>query len=904
MKRTLFLTLSLMAAASSTATIIQEKGINTLAGHEILTADTTISAKASPAYSNSVFSVGCYRGDGSLTLAENVHLQTANALMIGGKGYGVTSDVAGNGTVILNPGSVITVGVATQSSGGHHVDVGNSKAPCTGELYVNGGTVNTTQFTIGVTAATGYVSVTNGGTINLTWDGVTPSADQVKNPDQVGMKIGYYGGSGTIVLDNGHVVDTTGKEPTTELQIGCAGNGHVSLKNGSDWTTEANVFIGDMTRFWGTAYGQGTETDTLDVDSGSAFAGNLLMGMEAAAVTNAGTMSFEEGTYLYGTTMTNSGTLHTGELEVTDKAAFTNSGEVNAEYVECSRGASMHNSGTIHADEIIALTGTTLENKGVMDAAYTGIQGTSATNSGTMGAEAGVTEIYLGSLDNTGIIQGKAVVVGSESSLLTGTLVVSGCETPMHPEHSMQMDYATGIAEGTVVVLDPNGIKDPTNVTIGARVNGGDTMQYLYSKDFRDIDAKVKDSLNLQVVTNHDENGIASEWEALSTEHADKLNIRVANIIGDNISANVTTDDAHDGGDVTVALSGSHLVVRVGDNGASDPSAEDKKTSAEKVGTLGSYQDDVAETDASVRLHTTAAQSTVEWEGHYMETVTGETSLVNETTRVSVGSDGVEGTLTVVEKSTLQNEGQVKTDTVVVDGTMSNTGKVTSDKVAVNGMLDNNGLVTASTVVNNGGTLKGSGTMAKTTLTFGSAFIVGNSPGVTTFTDDFTAEAGSETVFSVAGFDPATEEQKGWETPTYSQIVIAGAETTATLDAGARVVIAFGGEYLFSSSSPLYTETQTEFELVLIRGGMADDGTDLAVLLSNTTFTMTKEALGQPIPQENITWHLNVTGAQYSIENSNLILRGSLSITRAPEPATATLSLLALAAMVSLRRRK
>lgn len=283
---------------------------------------------------------------------------------------------------------------------------------------------------------------------------------------------------------------------------------------------------------------------------------------------------------------------------------------------------------------------------------------------------------------------------------------------------------------------------------------------------------------------------------------------------------------------------------------------------------------------------------------------------------VVIGSEStlITGTLVVSGCETAMNpDHAMQTDyatgiadgtAVVVNGTMANVGKVTSDKVEVNGTLDNNGHVTAATVVNEGGTLKGSGTMAKTTLTFGASFIVGNSPGVTTFTDDFKAEAGSETVFSVAGWDPATEAQKGWNTPTYSQVVIAGAETTATLEADARVVIAFGGEYLFSSASPLYTEQQTEFELVLIRGGMADDGTDLVALLNNTTFMITKESLGQPRPEENIIWHLHVADARYSIEESNLILRGTLGITRAPEPATATLSLLALAALASRRRRK
>lgn len=861
MKRTLFLVLTLVAATSASATIIKEKGkywINTLSGDLTITEDTTISAKASPDYCDNVLSVGCYRGDGSLTLAENVHFQTANALMIGGKGYGVTSDVAGNGTVTLNPGSEITVGIGTQSSGGHHVDVGNSTAPCTGMLSVNGGTVNTGQTVIGYGAGEGTIVVTNGGLLNMSWDGITPQ----KNPanDQIGLTMGGNGGKGHLIIDNGTVTDTTGGNSF----LGAGGDASVELKNGGVFDSNNDVWMGDI---WNGAYGKGEGTDTLTVQEGSSFSCKMLWADKGSDITNGGSLSTNEEIYLIG-----------GKL--------TNSGEVTAEYIEVSRGGALNNSGTIRADELSIYSGTTFDNSGLADVGYIAILGETATNSGTLGAEDGVTEIYLGSLDNTGTIQGKAVVVGSESSLITGTLVVSGCETAMHPEHEMQTSYATGIADGTAVVLDPNGMKDPTNVTIGARVSGGDTMQYLYSKDFRDIDTKVKESLNLQVVTEHDKDGIASEWEALSAEHADKLNIKVANVIGDNISANVTTDDAHDGGDITVALSGSHLVVRVGDNGASDPTAEDRKASAEKVGTLGSYQEDVAETDASVRLHTTATQSTVEWEGHYMETVTGETSVVNDTTRVSVGSDGVEGTLTVVEKSTLQNHGDVA-----------------SDKVVVNGTLDNNGTVSAATTVN--GTLKGSGVMAATTLAETATLIVGNSPGYSTFTDALVAQSGSTVVFSVSGVETPSSltAGTGWDSHTYSQIVMENGAAVTLCD-GVNITIAIGGDLLCSAMTPLHEETLTPFELILIKGGVTSASADLVSLMNHTSFVLTDESGALPLVLTGQTWVIDVANTVYRVEEGNLILSGDLKVTRTPEPATATLSLLALAALASRRRRK
>lgn len=789
MKRTLFLALTLCAVGSATAAITQEHGtygFNSLVGEEVMTKDTTLSYAA-------VLNVGTYAGAGHLTLEENVTLTLPNALLIGGKGYSMPVTHANNGTVVVKPGAVIEVGDKATSSGGHHVDIGNSGYACEGLLSVEGGTVNAGQMLIGQTAGTGTVVVKDGGSVNLSWAGITP----LPNPanDQIGLTMGNDGGMGHLILDNGTFTDTTG----TNAFLGAAGDASVELRNGSTFTSNSAVWMGDI---WAGAYGTGTGTDTLAISAHSSFTCSLLCADAGAAITNDGQLDAGEGMYLYGVDVSNSGTLS--------------------------------------GDEILIYSGA--------------------------------------SVDNTGLLDSEYIELGSGAKLITGNLVVSGCETAMNPDHSMEMEYSTGLAAEELILRRVDG------TTVGAHVNGGETMQYLYAQDFRDIDAKVLASLNLQGATAADADGNIIDWRPLTPEEA--AQVKVANVIGKNITANVTTDEAHDGGDITVALSGSHLVVRVGDNGATEPTDEDKKASAEKVGTLGSYHEDVTETDASVRLHTTATQSTVEWEGHYMETVTGETSVVNDTTRISVGSDGVEGTLTVVEKSTLQNHGDVA-----------------SDKVVVNGTLDNNGTVSAATTVN--GTLKGSGVMAATTLAETATLIVGNSPGYSTFTDALVAQSGSTVVFSVSGVETPSSltAGTGWDSHTYSQIVMENGAAVTLCD-GVNITIAIGGDLLCSAMTPLHEESLTPFELILIKGGVTSASADLVSLMNHTSFVLTDESGALPLVLTGQTWVIDVANAVYHVNEGNLILSGDLKVTRTPEPATATLSLLALAALASRRRRK
>lgn len=795
MKKTLFLALTLFAVSAASATITPERGtygFNALVGNEVFSQDTTIDS--STGYYDAVLNVGTYAGAGHLTLEEGVTLTLPNALMIGGKGYSMPVTTANNGTVIVKKDAVINTGVKVTASGGHHVDIGNSQHNCEALLSVEGGTVNTGQMVIGLTVGTGTVNVTDGGAVNLSWDGITPNADPSK--DQIGLTMGGSGGTGRLILDHGTFTDTT----ATNAFIGASGDASVELKNGSTFESNSAVWMGDT---WNGAYGKGTGTDTITVSEDSSFTCAMLVADKGAAIDNAGAFDAGYAFYVYqGSTLTNSGTLSTDEI-----------------------------------------------------ALYSGA-----------------------SLDNTGALNSEFITLGNGTKFITGQLVVSGCEEAMKPDHEMATAYTTGLIETAVVVLDKG-----AQVTVGAHVNGGETMQYLYSQDFRDIDAKVIETLDLQVATQYDTDGYAIDWVPLAETQAD---VKVANVLGDNITANVTTDEASAEGNITVALSGSHLVVRVGDNGASDPTEADKKASAEKVGTLGSYHEDVTETDATVRLHTTATESSVTWEGHSMQTVSGETSTVNDTTRVAVGSDGVEGTLTVVEDSTLQNHGSVSSDKVVVDGT-----------------LDNNGTITAATTVN--GTLKGSGIMAATTIAETATLIVGNSPGYSTFTDALTVQSGASVVFSVAGLDkPASlTNGKGWESHTYSQIVMENGAAVTLCD-GVNITIAFGGDELCSALAPLHEEQlYNHFELVLIKGGVAST-LDLVSLMDHTSFVISDEAGALPLVLTGQNWVLNISNAEYLVNNGDLVLRGSMGITRTPEPATATLSLLALAALAARRKRK
>lgn len=201
--------------------------------------------------------------------------------------------------------------------------------------------------------------------------------------------------------------------------------------------------------------------------------------------------------------------------------------------------------------------------------------------------------------------------------------------------------------------------------------------------------------------------------------------------------------------------------------------------------------------------------------------------------------------------------------------------------------LTNDGRLDAYTGVY-GGTLQGCGTMSTTIIQQEGKLIVGNSPGRQTYTGKLTVEGSVE--FSVDDLlygVPATAETAGWGNKSYSTIDMGGNQ----LFLNGCVTLTLGKVAMGQLND------SGHFELVLVQNiGNADAYTEslLASLLEKTNFAdINGELVSMNTPL--------LTGTHYEKRGNNLVLTNGPTT---PEPATATLSLLALAALASRRRRK
>ncbi len=804
MKKTLFLSLALgmTSAAVADVTYSTVSGRDFITGTGTITGDVVLgSGSSTAATGNDATNLGSQYGNADVTLAEGASLTTPNALFIAGVGYGQTADKAGDGVLHMSPGSQLIVGGKTTSSGGCHVDVGNSKlaGPCTGELYMDNASLSACQLVVGNGKATGYMEAKNGSVITLELNG--------KKAGQQGLIIGYsdwansprYNGTGTLVLDNSTFRNTIA---ASQEQIGTMGSAKLELKNGAVFETAGDVFVGD-------AY---------------------------------------EGAY------NNPGTPAKADISI-DKDSSVSIDK----NLQCYGNTTLANAGKVTARELYAFNGASLDNSGDFNTTYAYVADSEVVNSGTLTAPS--LYAYTSSIDNSGTIKADSIVIGESTSLITGLVSVTGCEVAMHPEHTMVAAYNNGLqaveeSESRVYIDSPDG----DTLTIGARVESGDAegrMQYVYTKDLKEIDATIRQGLNLYEFVYDTEGKFLGATKY--NEATSQVNLNVAHILGKSVTANVTTDDACHGGAVTVALDGSHLVVRVGE----------EEGSVDKVGTLGSYNEDVEETAASVRVNTAATGSTVAWEGSTMKTVAGETATLAAGNTVKVGREATE-------------------EQHAVDGTLTVVGGST---------LDNQGTIDAKTVVEQGGTLKGSGSLG-TTDVHGN-LVVGNSPGAPTFAGDLTLYSGSETVFSIAGLDtPATATLNGWESATYSQISIT--DGSLTLENGACFTIEFGGALL----SEIGGCQDFTFDVILVRGGddsITLDGAAMDTLRDNTELLISPDVLAG-----GAGWSIEFdrSNLTYSVQDNGSTLHLAGKARLVPEPATATLSLLTLAALAARRRRK
>ncbi len=211
------------------------------------------------------------------------------------------------------------------------------------------------------------------------------------------------------------------------------------------------------------------------------------------------------------------------------------------------------------------------------------------------------------------------------------------------------------------------------------------------------------------------------------------------------------------------------------------------------------------------------------------------------------------------------------------------------------GVHVNDGEMALTTTVKTGATLKGSGTFAAVTVD-GGTLIVGNSPGHQDYEGALTLNSG-KLVFCVSGFEEASAgDNTGWDSDTYSTINMRGNELV--VNKNGEIVIALSAD----AANTLTTANGT-LELILATGlqtGFTEE--QLAALAQQTSFELSLEdGAGTNVPTA-----LTAPKFSYKMVEDALVLTTGVSGTTptVPEPATGTLSLLALAGLCARRRRK
>ena len=207
-----------------------------------------------------------------------------------------------------------------------------------------------------------------------------------------------------------------------------------------------------------------------------------------------------------------------------------------------------------------------------------------------------------------------------------------------------------------------------------------------------------------------------------------------------------------------------------------------------------------------------------------------------------------------------------------------------------------------------GGVMKGSGSFAGVTVDNGGTLIVGNSPGRQEYLGDLSVNLG-EIVFGVSGWDTAADEDNvGWESGTYSNVVMNG--NSLTLGGGSEIRFGVGNGAL---AALLGSDGGTAFSMTIATGignGGYFDSDLLRQLANQTIFYVTDEA-GANIANDaglNAGDSLNtrITNLEYKlVDNTALCVSGVYwrDVPPVPEPGTATLGMLALCALASRRRR-
>lgn len=241
---------------------------------------------------------------------------------------------------------------------------------------------------------------------------------------------------------------------------------------------------------------------------------------------------------------------------------------------------------------------------------------------------------------------------------------------------------------------------------------------------------------------------------------------------------------------------------------------------------------------------------------------------------------------TMIAKDIYIAAGAELTNTGTLETSGGNDGIVLSDGASIN----NEG--TLSGKLSGNGSVEGSGIIGNVTIGEDTTLVVGSSdaPIVGLEATSITLAAGSSTLFNVDGAANVTMGgESTWGEGMHS--IIFG--ETAIIESGALIELLFNGD-MFT-----FGET-TELDLLLIAGGASSEYGNLDELMNNTTFSLNSSVL--TLRSANAL-SIDTSGLSYEVKDNSLYLVGTAELS-IPEPTTATLSLLALAALASRRRRK
>ena len=284
-------------------------------------------------------------------------------------------------------------------------------------------------------------------------------------------------------------------------------------------------------------------------------------------------------------------------------------------------------------------------------------------------------------------------------------------------------------------------------------------------------------------------------------------------------------------------------------------------------------------------------------EGNLDKTGTG-TAEVTQTVSLKGAVNVEEGRFVFGESATLGGETVLNVfSTGRVESKSGSSASLTLDA----GIHTNDGAITLTTTVNTGATLKGSGTFAAVTVA-GGTLIVGNSPGQQTYTGDLAVTLG-DIVFSVDGWNAADGNNSGWGRGVYSNINMGNNDLT--LGADSRICINLGNNAL----TELISGQEGNFSMDIVAGIDNVDVFNSTLLdqlaLQTHFFAAAEEGASTGALAAGSSLDSYLRNMQYSMNGGVLTLKGSYgTASSVPEPTTGTLSLLALAALCTRRRRK